>query len=194
VSGAGAATDLKRAIQESLNQPANDPGTFGAAGVDLRERRLPKAFTRALPVAIGAEPGWWKHQPGPLGTIRFSVALSENGKLEQITIDDENKHPFHARVVRRVGRLLALGTFALPSSSMGGAQQAFELRLVMEQHAPDPNSTADPGDLVEKGFEAPSSTKPGQAVIRDAPGHTMRALLRLLPSRAGASSDEAAEN
>ena len=48
--------DLKQAMQNSLSQPANESGTFGAAGVDLTERRLPKALTRALPVAIGAEP------------------------------------------------------------------------------------------------------------------------------------------
>ena len=173
--------DLKQAMQHSLNQPASDSGSFGAAGVDLTERRLPKALTRALPVAIGAEPGWWKQHMGSLGVLRFKVALSENGKLEEVTIDDESKFPFHARVVRRVAKLLALGTFALPTSSTGSAEQVFELRLVMEQQPPDENSSAEPGDLVEKGFEAPSADRPGQAIIRDAPGHAMRAFLKLLP-------------
>jgi hypothetical protein len=170
-------------MQHSLNQPASESGSFGAAGVDLTERRLPKALTRALPVAIGAEPGWWKQHLGSLGALRFKVALSENGKLEEVTIDDETKFPFHARVVRRVAKLLALGTFALPTSSTGSAEQVFELRLVMEQQPPEENSTADPGDLVEKGFEAPSADRPGQAIIRDAPGHAMRAYLKLLPLR-----------
>jgi hypothetical protein len=152
---------------------------------------LPKAFTRALPVAIGAEPGWWKQHLGSLGSVRFTVALTDNGKLDEVTIDDESKHPFHARLVRRVAKLLALGTFALPTSTTGSAEQAFELRLVMEQLPADTNSTADPGDLVEKGFEAPSAAKPGQAIVRDAPGHTLRAFLRLLPPKqAAAGADE----
>jgi len=179
--------DLKQAMQHSLNQPASESGSFGAAGVDLTERRLPKALTRALPVAIGAEPGWWKQHTGSLGVLRFKVALSENGKLEEVTIDDENKFPFHARVVRRVAKLLALGTFALSTSSTRSTEQVFELRLVMEQQSPEGNSTADPGDLVEKGFEAPSADRPGQAIIRDAPGHAMRAFLKLLPPRSEAT-------
>jgi hypothetical protein len=178
-------------MQNSIAQPASESGVFGAAGVDLTERRLPKAFTRALPVAIGAEPGWWKQHLGSLGSVRFTVALTDNGKLDEVTIDDESKHPFHARLVRRVAKLLALGTFALPTSTTGSAEQAFELRLVMEQLPADTNSTADPGDLVEKGFEAPSAAKPGQAIVRDAPGHTLRAFLRLLPPKqAAAGADE----
>ena len=183
-----APVDLRQAMHHSLNQPASDSGSFGAAGVDLTERRLPKALTRALPVAIGAEPDWWKQRMGSLGVVRFKVALSENGKLEEVTIDDEKKFPFHARVVRRVAKLLAFGTFALPSSSTGSAEQAFELRLVMEQQPPEENSTADPGDLVEKGFEAPSAERPGQAIIRDAPGHAMRAFLKLLPLKSEATN------
>lgn len=186
-AGKSAPLDLKQAMQQSLSQPAAESGSFGAAGVDLTERRLPKALTRALPVAIGAEPGWWKQHTGPLGALRFKVALSESGKLEEVTIDDESKLPFHARVVRRVAKLLALGTFALPTSSTGSAEQAFELRLVMEQQPPEQNSTADPGDLVEKGFEAPSANRPGQAIIRDAPGHAMRAFLKMLPLRSEAT-------
>lgn len=179
----GAGVDLKQAMQNSLNSPTSAAGSFGAAGVDLTERRLPKAFTRALPVAIGAEPLWWKQRPGLLGSIRFKVALSETGKIELVTFEDEDSRPFHARVVRRVAKLLALGTFALPNSSAGGVEQEFELRLVMEQRQPETDSNADPGDLVEKGFEAPTVDKPGQAIIRDAQGHTMHASLKLLPSR-----------
>jgi len=183
VSNASEATggvNLKRAMQQSLHQPTAEAGTFGAAGVDLTERRLPRALTRALPVAIGAEPGWWKHPIGPLGRIRFSVVLSESGKLEEITIDKERGHPFHARVVQRVGKLLALGTFALPGATPGRGEQAFELELVMERRAAEADSTGEPGDLVEKGFDAPNGAKPGQAIVRDAPGHTMRAFLRLV--------------
>ena len=181
----GASVDLKQAMLNSLNQPASEGGMFGAAGVDLRERRLPKALTRALPVAIGAEPQWWTHRLGALGTIRFQVVLDENGKLSDVSIADESKHAFQARVVRRVVKLLALGTFALPASTTGGAELDFELRMVVEQQSPDPNFTADPGDVVEKGFEAPSPGKPGQAIIRDAPGHVVRAFLKLVPPKNG---------
>lgn len=176
--------DLMQAMRSSLAQPSNESGTFGAAGVDLRERRLPKALTRALPVAMGTEPGWWKQPTGALGTVHFSVSLSDAGKIEDVVIEEETKHPLHARVVRRVVKLLALGTFALVPSPSGSTEQHYEMRLVMERVAPDSNSTADSGDLVEKGFEAPVPPKPGQAIIRDAPGHVMRAFLKWLPEKA----------
>lgn len=183
--GAGSTgIDLMQAMRSSLSQSSNESGTFGAAGVDLRERRLPKALTRALPVAMGTEPGWWKQATGSLGTVRFSVSLSDAGKIEDVVIEEETQHPLHARVVRRVVKLLALGTFALVPSPSGSTEQHYEMRLVMERVAPDSNSTADSGDLVEKGFEAPVPPKAGQAIIRDAPGHVMRAFLKWLPEKA----------
>ena len=175
--------DLKQAMRSSLSQPNSEGGTFGAAGIDLRERRLPKALTRALPVAIGAEPGWYKRRMGTMAALRFQIELDEVGKIQQIHIEDEATHAFQAGIVRRVVKLLALGTFALSAATTSNNEQNFELTLMVEQHAPDPNSTADSGDIVEKGFEAPMAGKPGQAIIRDAPGHVIRAVLRVLPPK-----------
>jgi hypothetical protein len=165
---------------DATNRPSSEPGTFGAAGVDLRERRLPNAFTRALPVAIGADPGWWRHHQGSIGRVQFEVTLDASGKIDEVNVLDEAKHAFLARVVRRVAGLLAVGTFALPPSASSSARQRFELRLDFEEGIPSSITTADPGDLVEKGWEPPSDTGPGKAIIRDALGHTMLAYLKVL--------------
>ena len=177
----GTSVDLKQAMLDASNRQASEGGVFGAAGVDVRERRLPKAFTRALPVAIGAEVGWWRHHPGSLGRVQFEVALDVSGKIEKVSVEDEASHVFLARVVRRVAGLLAIGTFALPASATAHGRQDFELWLEFEQGSPLSITTADPGDLVEKGWDPPSDDGPGKAIIRDALGHTIRAFLKVLP-------------
>lgn len=177
----GTSVDLKQAMFDASNRQASEGGVFGAAGVDVRERRLPKAFTRALPVAMGAEVGWWRHHPGSLGRVQFEVALDPGGKIEKVSVEDETEHAFLARVVRRVAGLLAIGTFALPPTLTSHGRQDFELRLEFEEGSPLSITTADPGDLVEKGWDPPSDDEPGKAIIRDALGHTMRAFLKVLP-------------
>jgi hypothetical protein len=179
----GASSDLKQAMLDASNQKANGSGTFGAVGVDLRERRLPAAFTRALPVAIGAEPGWWRHHAGTLGGVRFEVALDDSGKITATTIEDEATHALIAGIVRRVVRLLAVGRYALPELTLPNARQRFELRLDLEQGTPSSNESAEPGDAVDMGWEAPTTTSPGKAHIQETLGRTMRATLKLLPAR-----------
>jgi hypothetical protein len=184
VSSPGASVDLKQALVDATNQKASGSGTFGAVGVDLRERRLPAAFTRALPVAIGAEPGWWRHQVGLQGRVQFEVALDEGGKIKDVTVDDETEHAFLSRIIRRVGRLLAVGRYALPSSSAPNARQRFELRLDLQEGSPSSNETAQAGDAIDMGWEAPSAPEPGKAHIQEAKGRIMRAILKLLPPKA----------
>jgi hypothetical protein len=182
-SSAGAGTlDLRQAMLDASNQKASGSGTFGAVGVDLRERRLPAAFTRALPVAIGAEAGWWRHHTGLLGKVRFEVALNEAGKIEEVSINDEAKHALLAAIVRRVGRLLAVGRYALPASSTPNARQGFELTLELQDGVPSSNETAEAGDAVDMGWQAPASNAPGLAHIQEARGRRMLAKLRVLPS------------
>ncbi len=175
------AVDLKQAMLDAANQKVSGTGSFGAVGVDLRERRLPAAFTRALPVAIGAEVGWWRHQQGTQGKIRFEVALDESGKIQAVTVEDGAKLAFLARIVQRVGRLLAVGRYSLPEAATPNARQRFELRLDLEQGTPSSNETAEHGDAVDMGWEAPSASGPGKAHIQEARGRTMRAVLKVLP-------------
>ena len=179
--GAAGFVDLKQAMLDASNQKSSGSGTFGAVGVDLRERRLPAAFTRALPVAIGAEPGWWRRPAGQLGKVRFEVALNEAGKIEDLSVEDEARHAFLAGIVRRVGRLLAVGRYALPATATPNARQRFELWLDLEDRTPSSNDTAEAGDAVDMGWEAPSADGPGKAHIQEAKGRRMRATLRVLP-------------
>ncbi len=183
VANAGAGVDLKQAMVDATNQKTSGSGTFGAVGVDLRERRLPAAFTRALPVAIGAEPSWWRHHVGSQGRVQFEVALDEGGKIKEVTIEQEAEHALLARIVRCVGRNLALGRFALPSSSTPNARQRFELRLDLQDGTPSSNEIAQAGDAIDMGWEAPSASEPGKAYIQEAKGRIMRASLKLLPPK-----------
>lgn len=175
--------DLKQAMVDAANQKTSGSGTFGAVGVDLRERRLPAAFTRALPVAIGAEPSWWRKLAGSQGKVQFEVSLDEGGKIRDVTVEDESQHAFLARIVRRVGRLLAVGRYALPSSSAPNARQRFELRLDLQDGTPSSNETAEAGDAIDMGWEAPSPSEPGKAHIQEAKGRIMRAFIKLLPPK-----------
>ncbi len=183
VASPGASIDLKQAMVDAANQKVSGSGTFGAVGVDLRERRLPAAFTRALPVAIGAEPSWWRNHAGAQGRVQFEVSLDEGGKIKDVTVEDETQHAFLARIVRRVGRLLAVGRYALPSLSAPNARQRFELRLDLQDGTPSSNETAEAGDAIDMGWEAPSASGPGKAHIQEAKGRTMRAFLKLLPPK-----------
>ena len=179
----GASIDLKQAMVDAANQKTTGSGTFGAVGVDLRERRLPAAFTRALPVAIGAEPSWWRNHAGSQGRVQFEITLDEGGKIKDVTVDDEAQHALLSRIVRRVGRLLAVGRYALPSSSAPNARQRFELRLDLEEGTPSSNETAEAGDAIDMGWEAPSASGPGKAHIREAKGRTMQASVKVLPPK-----------
>jgi hypothetical protein len=82
-----------------------------------------------------------------------------------------------------VGRLLAVGRYALPSSSAPNARQRFELRLDLQDGTPSSNETAQAGDAIDMGWEAPSASGPGKAHIQEAKGRTMRAFLKLLPPK-----------
>jgi len=189
LSSSAAPVDLKQAMLDASNQRESGAGAFGAVGVDLRERRLPAAITRALPVAIGAQPGWWRSHLGSLGRLRFEVVLDEGGKIQDVEIEGEAQNARLASIVRRVSRLLAVGRFALPASSLRGGRQRFELSLDLAQESPSSSVTAEAGDAVDMGWEAPSITMPGKAHIQEAEGRTMRAVLRVLPPTRAASGE-----
>ena len=179
-----ASVDLKQAMLDSSNQKNAATGVFGAVGVDLfRERRLPRAITRAMPQAISGEPKWWAHPVGTLGKIRFDVMLDEGGKIQEIRIDDESGHSLLARVVRRAGRVLSINHFAL-SEGAENTWQRFELKLDSEQVAPASDELGENGDTFSMGYEAPTGQEPGRAHIQDATGKRMRAMVRVLqPAR-----------
>jgi hypothetical protein len=173
--------DLRQAMAASANSDGEKVAVFGAVGVDPHERQLPRAFARALPVSIRAEPRWWQHAAGTLGVVRFEIALSESGSIDQVQIDNEQSQPFISGIIRRVARLLAAGTFAMPSGGAPLGRFRLELRLELSAGAAGGSLGSDPGDLVEMGFEAPELGRPGQAYVREAAGHLMRGILRLLP-------------
>jgi len=193
-----ASVDLKRAMLESSSQKEASSGAFGAAGVDLfRERRLPRALTRAMPQAISGESKWWAHPVGTLGRVNFEVLLDEDGKIQELRIPDESSHAILARVVRRVGRILSINRFAFSDGTTANAWQRFELRLDCEQVTPTSDDTGEAGDTFSMGYEAPTPQEPGRAHIQDARGKRMRATVRVLPAvrqKSGAPAAESSNN
>jgi len=113
--------------------------------------------------------------------VRFEITLNESGRIDQVRIENEQSQPLVSGIIRRVARLLGAGTFALPSGTAPGVRFRMELRLELTLGAASGNQGAEPGDLVEMGFEAPEQGRPGQAYVREAAGHLMRRILRLLP-------------
>jgi hypothetical protein len=181
VDGPHTPMDLRQAMTAAANSDSDKVPVFGAVGVDPHERQLPRAFARALPVSIRAEPGWWRRIPGMLGAVRFEITLSDTGSIDQVHIENEQSQPLISGIIRRVARLLSVGTFSLPAGAAPGARFRLELRMELTQGVAQGNPGAEPGDLVEMGFEAPEQGRPGQAYVREAGGRLMRGVLRILP-------------
>lgn len=190
-----ASVDLKRAMLDSSSQKEASAGAFGAVGVDLfRERRLPRALTRAMPQAISGESKWWAHPVGTLGRVHFEVLLDDEGKIQELRITEESSHAMLARVLRRAGRILSINRFAFSEGTTPNAWQRFELRLDCEQVTPASDDTGEAGDTFSMGYEAPTAQEPGRAHIQDARGKRMRATVRVLPAVRQSGGAPAAES
>ncbi|MFC1642911.1 hypothetical protein ACFL5O_09560 [Myxococcota bacterium] len=149
-------------------------GTFGAVGVDLRERDLARALARALPVAVRAKERWWTQRLGRLGRVRFQVVLSESGAIRNTRWLEPRGNEANEALVQRVVQLLRAGRFALPKSQTEAEQtEAFELVLRLEAVIPSDDPLAESGSIVEMGYEAPSQGRPGRAFLREAGGRML---------------------
>lgn len=128
---------------------------------------------------------------GISGKLEVRGRARRRGEIQDVDIEDEARNAWLAGIVRRVGRLLSVGRYALPVSSAPGARQRFELKLELGQGSPSSSVTAEAGDAVDMGWEAPTTNTPGKAHIQEAQGRTMHATLRVLPPSRASSAMQA---
>ncbi len=176
---AGATQAGPASLGASEAQPSA-PSSYGGLGFDIRERRLPRALARALPVATTGEAGWWEGEVGTRGRARFCLELSAEGRVEAWKLREPAPPPMLQRLLERVGRLLVAGRFAVTAD--GPAQpQCFELRAALRQGQGSELARSERGDVIGVSYEAPSPNAPGSATLREAGGRELWFELLVVP-------------
>lgn len=113
-------------------------GASGAIGVEgaATIRDLGRAFTRALPAACVADPGWADLPTGEVGSVTVRIRLDEEGRVADWEPQSANPPAQLLRALRRTVAMLGAGTFRLRDAA-GAGVDAFRLRAhVSDEPAP----------------------------------------------------------
>jgi hypothetical protein len=139
---------------------------FGAQGLPVGVRHLPKAFTRALSIADRSDPRWLTLAPGPAGEARVEIAVSDDGKLGELAYRSPDERDRLAPVVRHLLEntrlLLESGHFSVDSTTLRAGVQRLRVRVEVVERAGGSDPDGDPNELKELEYEAPTATKPGR--------------------------------
>jgi hypothetical protein len=141
-------------------------GAFGAQGLPVGVRHLPKAFTRALSIADRSDPRWLTLAPGPAGEARVQIAIDDDGKLGELAYRDPDERDRLAPVVRHLLEntrlLLESGHFSVDPTALRAGVQRLRVRVEVVERAGGSDPDGDPNELRELEYEAPTATKPGR--------------------------------
>jgi hypothetical protein len=141
-------------------------GAFGAQGLPMGVRHLPKAFTRALSIADRSDPRWLTLEPGPAGEARVELAVDDDGKLGELAYRSAAERDRLAPVVRHLLEntrlLLESGHFSVDPSALRAGVQRLRIRVEVVERAGASDPDGDPNELKELEYEAPTATKPGR--------------------------------
>jgi outer membrane biosynthesis protein TonB len=96
-------------------------GPFGAEGPSA-VRSLGRAFTRAIPAACQADPGWGKLPVGEAGAIEVAITIDETGHITGYKPLASDPPTQLLALVKRTIALLDAGTFALKGSVGAGVE------------------------------------------------------------------------
>ena len=96
-------------------------GPFGAEGPSA-VRSLGRAFTRAIPPACQADPGWGKLPVGDAGSIEVAITIDEAGHITGYKALASDPPKQLAALVKRTIALLDAGTFALKGDVGAGVE------------------------------------------------------------------------
>lgn len=150
-SGARSGTDASAAGASAAS------GSFGAEG-EATVRDLVRAFTRAIPAASSADPGWNDVALGALGGCEVTLAIDAQGAIVDTTVAP-GAPPMMARLVRRTVALLGGGRF-------GHGDAAAPARLRIDARV-SPDATPAPagatGGAYGLGFEPATAEHPARA-------------------------------
>jgi hypothetical protein len=141
-------------------------GSFGAQGLPIGVRHLPRAFTRALSIADRSDPRWLTLSPGPAGEARVEIPVDEDGKLGELAYRDETERDKLLPVVRHLLEntrlLLESGHFSLDPTLLRAGVQRLRVRVEVVERAAASAADGDPNELRELEYEAPTASKPGR--------------------------------
>ena len=131
-------------------------------------RAFAKAFTRALPAANSGDSIWNQLPIGPVGLVRITVTIGEDGTIADSAVSDTpHKPPVHlARLAERTMLLLEGGRFALPKETKG--RETLRVDVTLSDHAILDGPLA-------LGFESPTPGNPGRAYFQLASGRVVDA-------------------
>jgi outer membrane biosynthesis protein TonB len=156
-----------------------DAGSFGAVGLPAGTQYFARAFARALPVVLGDE-GWLSQPLGPGGEASLDVSIDEGGRIAEVTLDPEvATPPLLKRAIDRVFLLLKSGTFSLDGSRVQVGVERLALSVRLAEGTPNPDESADPRLMNEKGHRAPTRERPGDAHLTFNSGRRVEVVIKM---------------
>jgi hypothetical protein len=156
-----------------------DAGSFGAVGLPAGTQYFARAFARALPVVLG-DVGWLSQPLGPGGEASLDVSIDEGGRIAEVTLDPEvATPPLLKRAIDRAFLLLKSGTFSLDGSRVQVGVERLALSVRLAEGAPNPDESADPKLMNEKGHRAPTRERPGDAHLTFNSGRRVEVVIKM---------------
>ena len=156
-----------------------EAGSFGAVGLPAGTQYFARAFARALPVVLG-DVGWLSQPLGPGGEASLDVAIDEGGRIAEVTLDPKvATPPLLKRAIDRVFLLLKSGTFSLDGSRVQVGVERLALSVRLAEGAPNPDESADPKLMNEKGHRAPTRERPGDAHLTFNSGRRVEVVIQM---------------
>jgi hypothetical protein len=150
---------------------------FGSMEMLLKERRLERALTWVFPKVVSSERNYWNWPKGNVGVLRFSVELSEEGRIVETRFEASAGSARLTGLVGRMTQYLKLGRFVLGGTLRDGRiERRFEISVVHRDIAG--NSAGNVGNIEKLGFDAPEAGRPGRGYVVDATGQELEARLR----------------
>jgi outer membrane biosynthesis protein TonB len=116
-------------------------GPFGAEGPSA-VRSLGRAFTRAIPAACQADPGWGTLPAGSAGAIEIAITIDETGHVTGYKPLASDPPKQLLALVKRTMALLDAGTFALKGNVSAGVEVLRIQASVSDLEAAEAGGTA----------------------------------------------------
>jgi hypothetical protein len=182
VPAAPAATPAAGSVQ---TRAGGSPSSYGEDRPSVGAASLGKGLLRVLPRAAYPESTFHDLSYGTTLETRFSVELDEGGHALPPRFDERQVSEawFDTLVVRAL-LLLRAGTFAVPASTPGKLEHAFELTAQVVEGTPASGDWLEPRDLAQIGrLVEPTVRQPGRAHFTYNSGREVRLTLRLVPLR-----------
>ena len=163
----------------SAQKTSEEAGSFGAVGLPQGTQYFAKAFARALPVVLG-DTAWLGLPLGAVGRASVDVSIDAAGRIAGVDLDPRTATPaILKRALDRVFILLDSGTFSLDGQRVKMGVERLSLSVELSQRAANPDESADPKLMSEKGHLPPSRERPGSAHLTFNSGRRVDVLIRM---------------